>query len=112
MTHTWTEYIPRWQEHVCDGDECPECGESAVDNLVWDDDGELVTCQFCGYTYTPAPLLSDADLAAEREAERATDDAVERALAIKAEIDAEADEQTKADPRLDNVVNHRFCYWH
>ena len=94
MTHTWTEYIPRWQEYVCDGDECPECGESAVDNLVWDDDGELVTCQFCGYTYTPALLLSDADLAAdvaaEREAERAIDDAVERALAIKAEIDAEA----------------------
>lgn len=34
-------------------DACPECGEAQVDALVWDDDGEEVTCATCQRTYTP-----------------------------------------------------------
>lgn len=32
---------------------CPECGEIRADSLVWDDDGENVTCQSCGNVYVP-----------------------------------------------------------
>ncbi len=32
---------------------CPRCGERRVDWLVWDDDGEQVTCQTCGQVYDP-----------------------------------------------------------
>jgi ribosomal protein S27E len=34
-------------------DRCPECGENRVDYLVWDEDGEYVTCATCGTVYVP-----------------------------------------------------------
>ncbi len=33
---------------------CPRCGERRVDWLVWDDDGEQVTCSTCGQVYDPS----------------------------------------------------------
>lgn len=35
---------------------CPRCGEDDIDQLVWDDAGESVTCQRCGTNYTVIPL--------------------------------------------------------
>lgn len=35
------------------GLECPQCGESRMDLLVWDDDGEEETCRTCGNIYRP-----------------------------------------------------------
>lgn len=32
---------------------CRGCGERRMDALVWDEDGEKVTCATCGTTYTP-----------------------------------------------------------
>lgn len=32
---------------------CPTCGERDMDSLVWNDDGETVTCASCGETYDP-----------------------------------------------------------
>jgi len=32
---------------------CPRCDCRIVDWLVWDADGENVTCQNCGHTYRP-----------------------------------------------------------
>ena len=40
-------------ETVRDGCECPKCGEVEMDRLVWDADGETVTCQTCGCQYEP-----------------------------------------------------------
>ena len=34
-------------------DACPACGNDLMDLLVWDDDGEFVTCTICGKEYTP-----------------------------------------------------------
>ncbi len=34
-------------------DACPLCGERDADHLLWDDNGERVTCYSCGKTYTP-----------------------------------------------------------
>ncbi len=34
-------------------DACPDCGEDRIDYLVWDDDGEFVTCASCGCVYVP-----------------------------------------------------------
>lgn len=34
-------------------DACPRCGEQHTDNLLWDDNGEIVTCRNCGTSYTP-----------------------------------------------------------
>ena len=31
---------------------CPRCGEDDIDQLIWDDDRETVTCQRCGTNYT------------------------------------------------------------
>lgn len=33
---------------------CPQCGERGMDNLNWDENGEMVTCAACGETYTSA----------------------------------------------------------
>jgi len=35
------------------GCECPVCGESRIDWLVWDEWGEHVTCTKCGAVYAP-----------------------------------------------------------
>jgi Zn ribbon nucleic-acid-binding protein len=35
---------------------CPECYEKRTDWLVWDEDGELVTCARCGCVYDPAEV--------------------------------------------------------
>ncbi len=35
---------------------CPRCGQNDIDQLVWDDDGETVTCQTCGTNYTIHPI--------------------------------------------------------
>jgi len=42
-------------ETVCDGCECPGCGEDRVDWLVWQDsaEGEYVECASCGAWYDP-----------------------------------------------------------
>jgi len=64
-TNGWLRYRPVWTECVADGDECPNCGESRVDYLIWDNDCETVTCMFCGETYRPSLRLVDADLAQE-----------------------------------------------
>lgn len=42
-----------WCEVVAVADACPKCGNDRVDNLVWDDNGERVTCAECGAVYTP-----------------------------------------------------------
>ena len=54
-TNGWIRYQPTKHECVADGDECPACAENAVDRLVWDADGETVTCAVCGTVYTPCP---------------------------------------------------------
>ena len=36
---------------------CPSCRNRDVDTLVWDEDGEVVTCQKCGSKYQPEPPL-------------------------------------------------------
>lgn len=40
-------------ERVMDGDECPCCGEDAMDRLPWSDD-DWVHCATCGTVYDPA----------------------------------------------------------
>ena len=35
---------------------CPNCHEERVDWLVWDEDGETVTCWRCGATYDPSEV--------------------------------------------------------
>lgn len=32
---------------------CPSCGEREMDSLVWDEDGETITCSSCGVGYEP-----------------------------------------------------------
>jgi len=34
-------------------DACPVCEERRMDWLVWDEDGESVTCATCGNAYAP-----------------------------------------------------------
>jgi hypothetical protein len=36
------------------GQACPGCGECHHDKLVWDADGEVITCATCGCEYVPA----------------------------------------------------------
>jgi uncharacterized OB-fold protein len=38
---------------VSESDSCPSCGETDADWLVWDDEGETVTCENCGRVYVP-----------------------------------------------------------
>ena len=46
--------MARWDAGLVEvGQECPNCGEERMDWLVWDDDGELVTCETCGHSYVP-----------------------------------------------------------
>ena len=35
------------------GPRCPDCGEDDLDRLVWDEDGEDVECQRCGFCWAP-----------------------------------------------------------
>lgn len=60
-----TDYIPDCDEPEWDSshslesqvqpeDDCPKCGESRSDFLVWDEDGVEVTCQTCKTKYVPA----------------------------------------------------------
>ena len=47
-------------ETVAAGCECPACGESEMDSLIWDADGENVTCQTCGRVYQlGGPTVTD-----------------------------------------------------
>lgn len=39
---------------VDNGFECPRCTEDDIDRLVWDKDGETVTCSNCGKVYKPS----------------------------------------------------------
>jgi hypothetical protein len=32
---------------------CPHCDEDRIDKLVWDEDGERITCLTCGCNYDP-----------------------------------------------------------
>ncbi len=32
---------------------CPNCHEARIDYLVWDAEGETVTCTTCGCVYVP-----------------------------------------------------------
>ena len=34
-------------------EQCPDCKETRIDWLAWDDDGEYVTCATCGCVYVP-----------------------------------------------------------
>lgn len=34
-------------------DKCHRCGEYHIDQLVWDETGETVTCSTCGNVYRP-----------------------------------------------------------
>ena len=38
---------------VARGSACPNCFEDRVDWLVWNDDGETVTCASCDMVYNP-----------------------------------------------------------
>jgi Zn ribbon nucleic-acid-binding protein len=38
---------------VGDNASCPNCDEHRMDYLVWDEDGEAVTCSICGTEYVP-----------------------------------------------------------
>ena len=45
---------------------CPRCHNRLVDELVWDDHGEAVTCSLCGHTFEPfatdpTPFVDDGD---------------------------------------------------
>jgi hypothetical protein len=42
-------------------DGCPACGERLEDRLIWDADGEQVTCERCGASYTPERDYSGLD---------------------------------------------------
>jgi formylmethanofuran dehydrogenase subunit E len=33
---------------------CPNCGETMMDNLAWDNDGEIITCATCSNHYAIA----------------------------------------------------------
>jgi hypothetical protein len=39
---------------VQEGDACPNCFETRIDWLVWNDDGETVTCATCSAVYNPS----------------------------------------------------------
>jgi len=41
------------EETVDPDDVCPDCHEDRVDLLIWNDDGEYVTCAICGCVYVP-----------------------------------------------------------
>jgi len=45
--------MTRDTELVAQHNACPQCGEDRQDWLVWDEDGETVTCGTCGCQYTP-----------------------------------------------------------
>jgi hypothetical protein len=36
---------------------CPWCGASDLDQLVWDESGENVCCQECGFCWEPDHLV-------------------------------------------------------
>jgi len=41
-------------DEVCDASAaCPKCGNRWKDGLAWSEDGEDLTCEECGTTYTP-----------------------------------------------------------
>lgn len=39
--------------HVDESAACPTCGQSLVDLLVWNDEGDYVECLTCGTIYHP-----------------------------------------------------------
>jgi DNA-directed RNA polymerase subunit RPC12/RpoP len=39
------------------GSRCPYCGVSDLDQLVWDEDGEYVSCDDCGFCWDPNRIL-------------------------------------------------------
>lgn len=43
-----------YSQLVPDGWECPDCHEARMDHLLWDEDGEVITCDTCGTSYTIA----------------------------------------------------------
>ncbi len=63
------------EETVPEAWSCPQCGECRMDNLNWDENGELLTCASCGEVYTidarpaaSAPIPpTEVDVTAEQE---------------------------------------------
>lgn len=45
--------LPAASETVPTISACPQCGERMMDNLVWNEDGERVSCATCGMVYKP-----------------------------------------------------------
>jgi len=41
------------EDEVQEAAACPSCGERRVDKLVWDEDGDSITCSSCGCNYVP-----------------------------------------------------------
>jgi hypothetical protein len=39
------------------GPSCPSCGEDDLDRLIWDEEGENVTCEACGFSWNPNHIL-------------------------------------------------------
>ena len=49
------------KNEVATKDACPKCSERNIDNLVWQDDGQ-VECTTCGTQYTPPSKVSEEAL--------------------------------------------------
>jgi formylmethanofuran dehydrogenase subunit E len=48
-----TRLDPNYSQRVLPEDQCPRCGERFIDRLVFDENGEIVTCSTCGTEYDP-----------------------------------------------------------
>ena len=53
VTAKMVEMCAKDDDRAAQGSACPNCFEGRVDWLVWNDDGETVTCASCGTIYHP-----------------------------------------------------------